>query len=315
MGHRRGAGRGAGNAALAAVALGFLFLYGVVGDRTWWGEWVAVWPPVGWLVLFLPIALRRRAWVALGSFAVLAVAYADGWPSRPSETAAGPALRVAIWNVAGNPETWRSLEELRPDLVLVQESAGPPPVEWPGYTWFGGFDAATLTRLPAESLPTRKVGPWVEPNLIRLALPGGGAAVVANVRLVLPSIVTWVASGFDGSPRAGYEARAAQFPALAALVREAMAETGAAEALVAGDFNAPARMASLEPLRAFLADAWTRGGRGWGGTATADLPVARIDQCWVSAGLIVASARVLRRPDSDHRLLLVDLRVREAVEP
>ena len=51
--------------------------------------------------------------------------------------------------------------------------------------------------------------------------------VVVNVRLVLPSVVTWAASGFEDSPRAGYEARVAQFPALAELVRATMRDTGA----------------------------------------------------------------------------------------
>jgi len=69
----------------------------------------------------------------------------------------------------------------------------------------------------------------------------------------------------------------------------------------------PARMQSLRPLRALLRDVWTVGGLGWGGTMTADLPVARIDQCWVSHDVEVVSARVLNPGGSDHRLLLVDL--------
>jgi endonuclease/exonuclease/phosphatase (EEP) superfamily protein YafD len=66
-------------------------------------------------------------------------------------------------------------------------------------------------------------------------------------------------------------------------------------------------MASLDPLRSLLNDVWPIAGVGWGGTMTADLPLTRIDQCWVTGDIQVVTARVLRPGGSDHRLLLVDL--------
>jgi endonuclease/exonuclease/phosphatase family metal-dependent hydrolase len=66
-------------------------------------------------------------------------------------------------------------------------------------------------------------------------------------------------------------------------------------------------MPSLGPIRQRFQDCWLRAGRGWGGTATAELPLARIDHCWVSRNIGVASASTLRTPVSDHRLLIVDL--------
>ncbi len=124
---------------------------------------------------------------------------------------------------------------------------------------------------------------------------------------MLPSIVTWVAGGFDGNPRLGYEARTSQYQLLAALLEETRLSRSIDTVILAGDFNAPARMASLDPLRSFLMDAWRRGGRGYGATATAELPLARIDHCWVSEDVVVSSAEVRRMPVSDHRLLVVDL--------
>jgi hypothetical protein len=43
-----------------------------------------------------------------------------------------------------------------------------------------------------------------------------------------------------------------------------------------------------------------------GATMTADFPVSRIDQCWVTPPIRPIRAEV-RRGDSDHRMLVVDL--------
>jgi len=84
-----------------------------------------------------------------------------------------------------------------------------------------------------------------------------------------------------------------------------------AEIVMAGDFNTPARMSSLGPLRRRLRDAWREAGRGWGATITNDFPVERIDQCWVSDSIRVLDARVRPSRLSDHRMLIVDLAVRQ----
>src|SRR6266571_4914487 len=44
--------------------LGLTLLYLTVGDSTWWGEIVTIWPPFGWCFILLPrlglLAWRRR---------------------------------------------------------------------------------------------------------------------------------------------------------------------------------------------------------------------------------------------------------------
>jgi endonuclease/exonuclease/phosphatase (EEP) superfamily protein YafD len=282
-----------------------LHAFYLVGDRTWWGELVAVWPPIGWFVLLAPAALRTRSVVSgLLLFALLGVH--GEWPRLPRSSAStAERLTVVSWNVAGTPASWQVLRDLNPDLVLVQEEAGGPSPAWPGTTWAGSFDPGTLSRFPLTVLPTRKVGPWVAPLVTLVELPGG-TVVVVNVRLVLPSVVTWAASGFQDSPRAGHQARTAQFPALADLVRATMRDTGARSALVCGDFNSPATLPSFGSLRAFLIDAWEAAGQGWPGTATSELPLARIDQCWSTPDLRPVSARSIRAGVSDHRLLRVE---------
>jgi endonuclease/exonuclease/phosphatase (EEP) superfamily protein YafD len=278
----------------------------LVGDRTWFGECVAVWPPLGWLVLLLPAVVRTRS----ATLAVLLLLLAGLHGERPrlgSDTPpAAQALRVITWNVAGDPAALQHLRELNPDIVLLQEMAGAPRQGWEAYQWTAGFDPATLSRHPARRLPTRKVGPWTEPLLVLVSLPDGCGIVVANVRLVLPSVVTWIADGFRGDPRDRHAARVGQFEALARLLDESVHYSAAGAVLLCGDFNSPPGLPTMAPLRSFLTDAWTVAGRGWGGTATAELPLARIDQCWASASLRPVSARVLRAPVSDHRMLLVD---------
>jgi endonuclease/exonuclease/phosphatase (EEP) superfamily protein YafD len=291
--------------ALAAL----LHVFYLIGDRTWWAECVAIWPPIGWLVLFLPVVVRTRSWATGGLLVLLGVLYGE-WPrlgSRP-EPPRG-AVRIAIWNVAGQPRSWEALRPLELDLVLVQESAGGPRPAWPGYEWFEGLDPAVLSRHRARRLPTRPIGPWTPPLMLEVELPGGKKLIVVNVRLVLPTSVTWAADGFRGNPREGFLARVGQYPRLADLLRDTQAATGVRSALVAGDFNAPARMPSFRPLRQLLVDAWTQAGVGFGTTATADLPLARIDQCWVTRDVQILSARVQKMPVSDHRLLLVELRL------
>jgi endonuclease/exonuclease/phosphatase (EEP) superfamily protein YafD len=285
-----------------------LHVFYLVGDRTWWGEWVAIWPPVGWLVLGLPGVIRSRSGLAGGLLLALVALHGElpKW-TGPSESP-GPRIRVVSWNVAGDSRSWAELTGLDADVIAVQESAGRPRPEWKGYEWYGGSDSAVLTRLPAEPLPTRRVGPWTEPQLLRLAPQGRAPILFVNVRLTLPSIVTWVAGGFrDGNPARGHDVRVRQYTELAALIQDTRQSTGLEHVLLVGDFNAPPRMPSLAPIHAVFRDCWQLAGRGWGGTATADLPLARIDHCWATRDLRVLSAETARRSVSDHRLLIVDL--------
>lgn len=115
--------------------------------------------------------------------------------------------------------------------------------------------------------------------------------------------------------------RADQVAALAALHTEQMAS-----GVLVGDFNARPDAPELHPLRERFTDAWElaedRGDQaGWrfwqrdeGHTHPAHAPHRRIDQAWVSAGVTVASARVLDAEGaSDHLPFVVDLRIPSGV--
>jgi endonuclease/exonuclease/phosphatase family metal-dependent hydrolase len=96
--------------------------------------------------------------------------------------------------------------------------------------------------------------------------------------------------------------------------------------VVVGDFNTPADAPELAELRPLFTDAWElardkQDRSRWklwqhdaGFTHPAGSPHRRIDQCWVTHGVGVASARVVdAHGASDHLPLVVDLEIPSGV--
>ncbi len=279
--------------------------YNIVGDRTVWGAWISVVPSIIWVVLLLPTAIRLRRWL-LGAFLAGFLLLTTEWPRvggatvEPEDT-----LRLISWNIgAGNTNWVESLKGYAPDIVLVQESVKPLEI-WDGFRWHGSLDPGVLTRFSVEVLPTRKVGPWTEPQLLLMEIRGK-RVLVANVRLMLPSVAMQLLDPLGEEPLDNYRARIRQYEKLAKLVKETAQRTQTDSIILAGDFNVPARMPSLAPFRDFLRDGWLAAGWGWGPTAPAFLPLSRVDQVWVSNDVELVSVRVLPLAGSDHRGLIVD---------
>jgi endonuclease/exonuclease/phosphatase (EEP) superfamily protein YafD len=290
-------------AALAAV-------YVFVGDRTIWGEWISVAPPVVWGVLLLPSVVRLRSWL-LFSFLVSFVALASEWPQMGAKATPSETIRVVTWNIGAGNKGWaEAVMKLEPDIVLAQESMKPVAVA-DGFHWYGALDPGTLSRFPAERLPTERVGPWTDPQLLLMEIQGR-KVLVANVRLMLPSVVIQLVDPLEENPLENYRARTAQYEKLAKLLQSTAERTGATAILLAGDFNIPAQMPSLDPIRGFLHDAWRMSGSGWGATVPEFLPLTRVDQLWLSREIEPVSVRVVRIEGSDHRAVVADLRFREA---
>jgi endonuclease/exonuclease/phosphatase (EEP) superfamily protein YafD len=326
-------------AAFGAFALALLAVMtlaqAVLSDRTWWSECLAIWPPLLWVLPPLACGLVARLlgggpWLrAVLAATAVALLVTVEWRSllrradadqverweaaRSGGGASGPlALRVVTWNVSRERVLPR-LSPLRPDLCLFQESAAPSREDlahpsWSGHVWHGGDDPGTLSRWPATVLPTEKVGPWTPPLLLRVDAPGDRRILVANARLVLPELVLAAVSPSDPHDLIeGHRRRVAQYDKLAALLARTEAAERPSAVVLCGDFNIPANAASLAPLRRTYLDVWAGGGLGWGGTMGEDLPLARIDQCWVSSGVGIVRARVNRGQPSDHRMLVADL--------
>lgn len=118
---------------------------------------------------------------------------------------------------------------------------------------------------------------------------------------------SWLAATF----LLGFVAMTSEFPRLGAKTQASedtfrLVSWNIGATILAGDFNVPARMPSLAPLREFLRDAWRAAGHGWGATMPEFLPLSRIDHVWVSENIEVVSVRVRRLPGSDHRAVIVD---------
>lgn len=303
---RQRAPRGHGiGVSLFVLALGLIYQF--VGDKSFWGEWISVAPPILWVVLLLPTAIRLRSWIVATSLAAFLL-FTTEWP-RPWNCIAHPreeVVRLISWNIgAGNTNWVEALEQYSPDIVLVQESLEPLRI-WEGFEWHEAFDPGVLTRFPTEVLSTEKVGPWTEPQLLLMEIRGK-KVLVANVRLMLPSIVFQMARPFTENPLDNHRDRVRQYEKLVKLLKSSAERTGAHSIILGGDFNTPGSARSLEPLTGFLKDAWRSAACGWGATMPEFFPLSRVDQVWVSSDIHPVFVRVVRLAGSDHRGIIMDL--------
>jgi endonuclease/exonuclease/phosphatase (EEP) superfamily protein YafD len=329
-----------------AGAVGLVLLYKLFSDRFLFGEVLAVWPAYLWgiplVALTLPtinVRRPRRFLIALGSV-VLAVMFTSEWRSvlrrpdrshaaefaalreQPSEDA---ALRILIWNVAdymsNKSEVLKTMAEYDPDLCLLQETGdgdgsflpedlvGP----WEGFHWIDAGDEGVLSRHPIATLPTAAAEDHLGVQTVTLALPNGRDIAVANVHLSMPAIVwnLFTRGGPDFEQiRQWRSERFSQYASLADTVDRLRAGGEHDAILAAGDFNVPGDLHSLRPIRERLSDVWPNCGVGWSATMTDANPMARIDHCWVSEEFTPIVARVHETGVSDHRLLVVDLTLR-----
>ena len=72
----------------------------------------------------------------------------------------------------------------------------------------------------------------------------------------------------------------------------------------------PARDAASRGLMPELKDAYLQSGAGLCNTITNDDPMHRIDQIWISGELNPIVMRVFKTKNSDHRMVVCDIKVR-----
>src|SRR5918992_1251483 len=90
-----------------------------------------------------------------------------------------------------------------------------------------------------------------------------------------------------------------------------VARDGGRVALVGGDFNStPESDVQAGIRRGGLRDAWLECGRGEGFTYPADVPIKRIDYLYLTGSATCSHAEVLATTASDHRPLLVAVRLK-----
>lgn len=255
------------------------------------------------LVLLAATALIRRAWWGLSAVIIAAMVWSGVFVPQmiPANLAAGTAdLTVATQNIgAANTDpqaTARALVATGAGIVSMQEIAGS-----------AGAATAVLDGEYLDTAMVGTVGVWSQwemddPQPLELGLgwpralrtvvhhPDGDIAVYA---VHLPS----VRPGHTDDRDAGIEQ-------LAALV----AADPAGRVLVVGDLNTATTDPMLDTLTASMADSRETVKGGFGFTWPAAFPVTRPDHV-LTRGLTAVSDSVLDAGGSDHRAVLVGLRL------
>lgn len=261
---------------------------------------VAAWAVATLIVAEEPAALAR----------VLTAAPPPIGQQRPSDT-----IRVVTLNCAGG-DVDAALEPLawRPDVVLLQEAPGATELMMAraaheGWQSLCGLDPAILARgsITPVAVDDRQAGYICAADVTLPHVPSIPTFRVVCTRLTLPSlrIRIWRPEVWSD----GAEARAnreAQMRAVAAVARTGVE---AMPVIVGGDFNAPTGDSLFRILKPDFRDAYPEGGAGWPNTITNDTPMSRIDQVWVSRQFEVESAWVVRTRHSDHRAVVVNLKL------
>jgi len=329
--------------AAAAVALGCVGAMGLFAMYRWPALNVPMFyfivrPAFVWFVALAPLLLAgffgvRYRWFLIG-FALWMVALwateevGQAWNLRPAANhpcsialAQGEVvrmpLRVVTWNMLGArrgaDEVLEELARVRPDLAFLQEfPAGwriEEPLEENGF--FRGCylsevrGNALLSRWPVERVAAgplhgRRGGAWA----VRLA--SDVQVVCLNVHLTPIRLRTqlvrrWTVAGL----RKMIEKKARDLADL----RVALDRFEGRPVILAGDFNAPPHYPGLARATRGLVDCFAAGGRGWGRTAPAKLPVVRVDMVFVPWGAKVRSAHAVPSNYSDHYMTLTEVDV------
>lgn len=324
-GHERVAAIGR-NAALAASALLLVFVSFSYALRPDGLAAVTLWPPWIWLLPgLLPVLIGavkprlRFTGVVGAAWGLFLLGFGEEPRSlvRPVTDLGRPrpegVLRVVSLNCAGgSAEAAGEVAELRPDIVLLQETPGAKDVHRLAdrlysarASYIAGLDASIL--LGGEIVERRGSQPVSTFVHGRAQLSRGAMVEVISLRLVPPTIRMDLLS--PGCWREHTENRRARLAQVDEMLESAAHVPADAPLIVGGDFNAPTGDAAYRLLSPRLQDAFRSGGRGWGNTILNDIPVSRIDQVWISAHFRPVAVTALRTRHSDHRMVVCDLQL------
>ena len=325
-GPRRLAGRVHALAALGAVvffACTFVFYsYRATSDFLWPVAGALVVAP-GLLAQGRAVSRTLRPAIAAALAILGAMAFAAIPPSNAHPTAsAGPDLPVLTynlhqgldyWSVPSAPALADRIESANADLVALQEvnrgwdlSAGIDMfayLRWrlPQYqVAYGRMDTALFGNAILSRFPIAETGYGTLPHINSALLRGYVWATIAAPSGPLLFVSTHFTSyeGFD-------EERIAQADAYAAFWAKRP------RSILAGDYNAHPQDATVARLiGAGLVDAPAAVGLGKEFTYSSGDPHERIDYIFVSPDVQPLSARILEGTASDHRPVLVTVRLR-----
>ncbi|HEU4630013.1 MAG TPA: endonuclease/exonuclease/phosphatase family protein [Gemmatimonadaceae bacterium] len=317
---------------LAAVCLVALLMWGL-GD-VWWpatvllfmGRWVFLLP----LALLVPAALvLRRA--SLGPLLLAALVtlgpvmgFRTGWRRWLGEPAGAP-VRVVTFNAEGGATVAPMLPELlvgwEADVVAFQECSDPLIRAARAVRGWYEHDTSGLCLLSRFPIRDTVVMDRSALATIRRSHPAvGGAGYVVRYTLQTPWGAVDVTNLHLETPRKGFEALMATDDAtrlrlnteerdVESTLASRFVRAGDAPRLVLGDFNTPVESRIFRRHWGGLTDAFSRVGTGFGMTKYNGWIRVRIDHVLYDDAW--RATRAVAGPDlgSDHRPLIVDLRL------
>ena len=296
-------------------------------DRFWPATLVAFGPRFLAAVPIVPLAVallfvhRRalRAWLAavlVLTVAILVFGLMDfrlGWHRAPGP----PSFRLLTQNLGHSEVTAASLDRLlrqeNVDVAALQECPfyDNSPAQRGWHFYYGG-DLCLVSRYPFEVLDVadpenfwRRGGR--EPLRFVIHLPTGSIELLnLHLQTIRGGLESLMAEPWDGlshlranRAEAAHDSRSAR-AGVARMSRPF---------IVAGDFNLPVESAVYRESWGDLDNAFSRCGRGFGGTKFTRLFAIRIDHVLNSPGWACTDARVAPSPyGGDHAPLIVDLR-------
>lgn len=306
------------------LLLGVWCLQELVGERHWATAFLVYLPQH----IFVPLPLllwwlsRRAGEPRLARSNLIAVLYAvfillgfqidlpTLWPAE------GPAVRVLSWNLRGSGDfgaIWQTLRRAEPDVICLQEYGSAQYYELlldhlPGWDGAQDGELVVLTRCQMVGagrfeLEEQRRGVFQQVTLRR----DGHTFDLVNVHFMTAAAPRHARQG-PGALRSQLRETNAIRQAQVEQV-EAIGSFPLRPTLVVGDFNTPPRGWYYRRMRRHFRDAFADAGWGFGPTFRVNKPVWRIDHVLLSEGIEARRARVLPGPTSDHRPLVVDLRI------
>lgn len=260
---------------------------------------------------------RRTAGIVTLLWGLFIAVYVDELPAllrglMPESTAAS-SMRVVSLNCAGGSEAAANeTAAYRPDIILLQESPSRAEVERLTKKLYGD-SGGSVVGLDASILARGKVEPLTVPLSLRMhavsarvTVPGHPAVHVVSLRLPPPvaRIDLWNPENWR-LQAADFRQRRVTVQEFKTFLRELLEQPDSVPLLVGGDFNAPARDGTLDPLGAAgIQDAFRQAGRGFGNTITNEMPFHRIDLLFTNPKrLRPLKVTAHRTQNSDHRLV------------
>lgn len=304
-------------------AAGLLLLYlaeSFVAERCWLTALLAYLPQQPF---FIPVAillcwsLLRRQWRLVGWNAVVLVGALVAvlgvnvpWPTFGA--AAGTPVRVMTYNIhaaaTGAARTWRAINRVQPDVIVVQEDNGPQRLAQSapsGWRHAEHVEVAVLSRYPIIAQHNYPVTGTSRVMLATTLDVHGARLTVLNVHL---STATTGESLFHhkGSLRGYLHRTTAVRGQQIAMIRRIVSQSPD-PVIVAGDFNTPPRGILYRRMTQLCDDAFHVSGWGVGFTYPTRLPLLRIDHLFLSKGIIARRCWTPAFTTSDHRPLVADV--------